>query len=178
MPVGTVKYFNAQKGFGMIAPDQGGTDVFVHISAVQQSGLRVLEDGQRLSYDIEQAPGRISAVNVRLVGSPSGATVGATEVANWTRHDCAAGRALAERGGANQQAEMISAAVGSKSLARAVLTCSNLYIASAGWQEAVRLDQRSTWLLRQGARAAGAQAESGIARTLTQETPRPRAAAL
>jgi cold shock protein len=79
MPLGTVKFFNTQKGFGMIAPDQGGADVFVHISAVQQSGLRGLEDGQRLSYDIEQARGRVSAVNLRLVGASSAATVGAVQ---------------------------------------------------------------------------------------------------
>jgi cold shock protein len=79
MPLGTLKFFNTQKGFGMIAPDQGGPDVFVHIFAVQQSGLRGLEDGQRLSYDIEQARGRVSAVNLRLVGSSSGASVGAVQ---------------------------------------------------------------------------------------------------
>jgi CspA family cold shock protein len=53
MATGTVKWFNGQKGFGFIQPDDGGSDVFVHISAVERAGLRGLADGQKLSYEIE-----------------------------------------------------------------------------------------------------------------------------
>ena len=53
MTTGTVKWFNGQKGFGFIQPDDGGPDVFVHISAVQASGLPGLEDGQKVSFDTE-----------------------------------------------------------------------------------------------------------------------------
>lgn len=52
MQTGTVKWFNAQKGFGFIQPDSGGTDVFVHISAVERAGLNGLNDGQKVSYEI------------------------------------------------------------------------------------------------------------------------------
>ncbi|MFE0014847.1 cold-shock protein [Mesorhizobium sp. NPDC059054] len=54
MATGTVKWFNATKGFGFIQPDAGGADVFVHISAVQRAGLTTLNDGQKISYEIEQ----------------------------------------------------------------------------------------------------------------------------
>jgi CspA family cold shock protein len=54
MATGTVKWFNTTKGFGFIQPDQGGPDVFVHISAVQKSGMTGLNDGQKVSYEIEQ----------------------------------------------------------------------------------------------------------------------------
>ena len=54
MPNGTVKWFNTTKGFGFIAPDDGGSDVFVHISAVERSGLTGLADNQKLSYDLEE----------------------------------------------------------------------------------------------------------------------------
>ena len=53
MATGTVKWFNNQKGYGFIQPDQGGKDVFVHISAVERSGMRSLADGQKVSYDVE-----------------------------------------------------------------------------------------------------------------------------
>lgn len=67
MNSGTVKWFNDTKGFGFIAPDNGGTDVFVHISAVERSGLRSLAEGQKLSYDIVQdrRSGKSSADNLR-----------------------------------------------------------------------------------------------------------------
>ncbi len=54
MATGTVKWFNAQKGFGFIQPDAGGPDVFVHISAVERAGLRDLRDGQKVSYELVQ----------------------------------------------------------------------------------------------------------------------------
>lgn len=67
MNTGTVKWFNATKGFGFIQPDNGGTDVFVHISAVERAGLRALTDGQKISYDIVQdrRSGKNSADNLR-----------------------------------------------------------------------------------------------------------------
>ena len=65
MPKGVVKWFNPTKGYGFVAPDTGGKDVFVHISAVQKAGLRTLNEGQQLNFDIEQQPnGRAAAVNL------------------------------------------------------------------------------------------------------------------
>jgi CspA family cold shock protein len=54
MPTGTVKWFNAQKGYGFIQPDQGGNDVFVHISAVERAGLGSLNEGQKIGYELEK----------------------------------------------------------------------------------------------------------------------------
>ncbi len=68
MAVGTVKFFNTTKGFGFIAPDGGGKDVFVHISAVERSGLSGLADGQKVSFDLEKdRQGRDSASNLKAV---------------------------------------------------------------------------------------------------------------
>ncbi|MEM7270795.1 MAG: cold-shock protein [Pseudomonadota bacterium] len=65
MANGTVKWFNATKGFGFIEPESGGKDVFVHITAVQRSGLEGLNDGQKVTYDLEAGrDGRESAVNL------------------------------------------------------------------------------------------------------------------
>jgi cold shock protein len=65
MPIGTVKFFNADKGYGFIAPEDGGTDSFVHISAVERAGFATLQKEQRLSYDIEtDQRGKSSAVNL------------------------------------------------------------------------------------------------------------------
>jgi len=65
MPNGTVKWFNPTKGYGFIAPDTGGKDIFVHISAVQKAGMRSLNEGQKLGFEIEQqANGRAAAVNL------------------------------------------------------------------------------------------------------------------
>jgi CspA family cold shock protein len=63
MATGTVKWFNAQKGFGFIQPDEGGADVFVHISAVERAGLRDLREGQKLSYEVvaDRRSGKSSA---------------------------------------------------------------------------------------------------------------------
>ena len=69
MPTGTVKWFNPTKGFGFIQPDEGGNDVFVHISALESAGLRSLDDGQRLSYDLEKNKGKTSATNLKLVAA-------------------------------------------------------------------------------------------------------------
>jgi CspA family cold shock protein len=63
---GTVKWFNAQKGYGFIQPDDGSKDVFVHISAVESSGIGNLQEGQKLSYELERGQqGKISAVGLR-----------------------------------------------------------------------------------------------------------------
>jgi CspA family cold shock protein len=65
MAKGTVKWFNPTKGYGFIAPDSGGKDVFVHISAVQKAGLRTLSEGQKIGFDVEQQQnGRAAAVNL------------------------------------------------------------------------------------------------------------------
>lgn len=67
MTTGTVKFFNMQKGFGFIAPDGGAKDVFVHISAVERAGMRSLNEGQKVSFELEQdRRGRESACNLVL----------------------------------------------------------------------------------------------------------------
>ena len=66
MPIGTVKFFNTDKGYGFIAPEDGGSDSFVHISAVQAAGMQTLNKDQRVSYDVEQGRnGKESAVNLQ-----------------------------------------------------------------------------------------------------------------
>ncbi len=66
MPVGTVKFFNAQKGYGFIQPDDGGKDAFVHISAVERAGMQTLNQDQKVSYELEQDQrGKTSAVNLQ-----------------------------------------------------------------------------------------------------------------
>jgi CspA family cold shock protein len=67
MAVGTVKWFNTTKGYGFIQPEDGGKDVFVHVSAVERSDLRALNEGQRLSYELEKdrRSGKESAVNLK-----------------------------------------------------------------------------------------------------------------
>jgi len=66
MPVGKVKFFNAQKGYGFIAPEDGGNDAFVHISAVEKAGMDTLVQDQRVSYELEQdRRGKTSAVNLQ-----------------------------------------------------------------------------------------------------------------
>ena len=67
MPIGTVKFFNADKGYGFIAPEDGGNDSFVHISAVERAGLRTLTQNQRLSYELEtDRRGKQSAINLEV----------------------------------------------------------------------------------------------------------------
>jgi cold shock protein len=66
MSVGTVKWFNAQKGYGFIQPEDGSKDVFVHISAVERSGLSNLQEGQKIRFDLERGQqGKTSAVNLQ-----------------------------------------------------------------------------------------------------------------
>ncbi|MFM2045493.1 MAG: hypothetical protein RLY86_4069 [Pseudomonadota bacterium] len=67
MSTGTVKWFNSTKGYGFIQPDDGGADVFVHVSAVERAGMNSLNEGQKVSFDLERDPrkGKTSAVNLR-----------------------------------------------------------------------------------------------------------------
>jgi len=68
MSTGTIKWFNAQKGYGFIQPDDGGKDVFVHISAVERAGLGTLREGQKVSYEVvpDRRSGKSSADNLRV----------------------------------------------------------------------------------------------------------------
>ena len=66
MAKGTVKWFNSTKGFGFIEPETGGKDVFVHISAVEKAGLRELNEGQKIEYEIVANRGKESAENLRV----------------------------------------------------------------------------------------------------------------
>jgi CspA family cold shock protein len=75
MPIGTVKFFNDAKGFGFIQPDSGEADAFVHISAVERSGMQTLRQDQRLSYELEQGRGgKMSAVNLKSADQAAPAT--------------------------------------------------------------------------------------------------------
>ncbi len=65
MSNGTVKWFNATKGYGFIQPEGGGQDVFVHISAVEKAGLRGLNEGQKVSFEVQKERGKAAAVNLR-----------------------------------------------------------------------------------------------------------------
>ena len=65
MPVGTVKFFNVQKGFGFIQPVDGSKDVFVHISAVERAGMRTLVEGQKVSFDVVTERGKTAASNLQ-----------------------------------------------------------------------------------------------------------------
>jgi len=65
MSNGTVKWFNTTKGYGFIQPEDGGADVFVHISAVERAGLRSLNEGQRVGYELQKERGKTAAVNLK-----------------------------------------------------------------------------------------------------------------
>jgi cold shock protein len=66
MPTGTVKFFNENKGYGFIQPDEGGQDAFVHITAVERAGMRTLRENQRIAYDLEEDQrGKLKAVNIK-----------------------------------------------------------------------------------------------------------------
>ncbi|HTK34665.1 MAG TPA: cold-shock protein [Caulobacteraceae bacterium] len=67
MPTGTVKWFNSTKGFGFIQPEEGGPDAFVHISAVEKAGLRSLNEGQRVEYELQNERGKTAAVNLKTL---------------------------------------------------------------------------------------------------------------
>ena len=67
MTTGTVKWFNATKGFGFVVPQDGGKDVFVHITAVQAAGLKGLNDGQRVSFEVVMERGKAAATNLKLL---------------------------------------------------------------------------------------------------------------
>ena len=65
MAIGTVKFFNATKGFGFISPEDGAKDVFVHISAVERAGMGTLSEGQRVSFEVISERGKLAADNIR-----------------------------------------------------------------------------------------------------------------
>jgi CspA family cold shock protein len=67
MATGTVKWFNTQKGYGFIVSDEGGKDIFVHISAVERSGLRTLNEGQKVEFELQNDKGKTAAVNIKTV---------------------------------------------------------------------------------------------------------------
>jgi len=69
MTTGTVKFFNETKGFGFITPDEGGNDAFVHISAVERAGMRALREGDRVSYELEEHRGKMSACNLQTAAA-------------------------------------------------------------------------------------------------------------
>jgi CspA family cold shock protein len=83
MPIGTVKFFNESKGYGFIAPDGGGTDAFVHVTAVEQAGMRTLRENQRVSYDLEQdRRGKMAACNLRSAEDATSEPAAADSAAN------------------------------------------------------------------------------------------------
>lgn len=67
MSTGTVKWFNSTKGYGFIQPDSGQSDVFVHISAVEKAGLRGINEGDRVDYELETSKGKTSAANLKML---------------------------------------------------------------------------------------------------------------
>lgn len=67
MQVGVVKWFNSTKGYGFIQPEQGGNDVFVHITALERAGIKSLSEGQRVSYELATNKGKVHASNLKLI---------------------------------------------------------------------------------------------------------------
>ncbi len=67
MPTGTVKWFNAEKGFGFIAPDDGSQDLFAHFSAIEGNGFRSLDEGQKVEFDVQQGPKGPQAAAIRAI---------------------------------------------------------------------------------------------------------------
>jgi len=65
MPAGTVKFFNASKGFGFIAPDDGGNDVFVHATALERAGIQALNEGDKVTYEVVTERGKLAASNLQ-----------------------------------------------------------------------------------------------------------------
>ena len=83
MPTGTVKFFNENKGYGFIAPDGGGNDAFVHMTAVESAGMRSLRENQRISYELEQDKrGKMSAVNLKAADDQAPASPKGEQSAN------------------------------------------------------------------------------------------------
>ena len=75
MPIGTVKFFNENKGYGFIQPDEGGQDAFVHITAVERAGMNSLRENQRIAYDLEaDRRGKMAATNLRSAEDAGAAT--------------------------------------------------------------------------------------------------------
>lgn len=91
MPIGTVKFFNSSKGYGFIQPDDGSKDAFVHVSALERSGMIGLSENQRIAYDLEEdRRGKISAVNLKApeeAGAPSQADEQASGQQDLTPQD-------------------------------------------------------------------------------------------
>lgn len=68
MKTGIVKWYNSTKGYGFIQPEEGGPDVFVHVTALQDAGIQNLPDGQKVSYDLTENKGKVSATDLKIVG--------------------------------------------------------------------------------------------------------------
>jgi CspA family cold shock protein len=80
MPIGTVKFFNENKGYGFIQPDEGGQDAFVHITAVEQAGMQTLRENQRVGYDLEpDRRGKMAATNLRAADESTEDSAGQPE---------------------------------------------------------------------------------------------------
>ncbi|NUR45507.1 MAG: cold-shock protein [Sphingomonas sp.] len=83
MPVGTVKFFNESKGYGFIAPDGGGQDAFVHITAVERAGMQTLRENQRVAYDLEEdRRGKMAAGNLRAADDAAGGEAETDQASN------------------------------------------------------------------------------------------------